>query len=548
MTIHSVYPPSSRPIVMGVNGMVSAGHPLASMAGVRVLAEGGNAFDAAVAVAATLCVVEPYHSGPGGTGVALLRLGGESRSRVLDFAGRTAEALDPSRYTEETKDVGILAPLVPGNVAGWLELHRKHGTLDLERLLQPAIDYAENGFPITYQNSAVIAEFADRLRPFPSSAAILLDRQLRAPGPGTRLRCPQLAASLRIIAQQGRDAFYTGELAQRIVANVQEMGGFLTLDDFAHYEAEWQDPIDIEYRGYQVFAPPLPSCGFQALQHLKLMERFDSRELVFHSADSVHAVIEAAKLCATDRIAYAGDPEHVDPPLDILLSAQYAATQKERINRNTAALVPGESYSSDRPLGALSAGDLRLSGGGNTTHFEVADRDGNAVGITQTLGGYFGCGVAPGDSGIFLNNMTIMADLDEGAPNRLGPGRRVAHPLAPTQTFRDGRLVLSLGMPGGWAILQRTVQILINFLDFEMDVQQAIEAPQFRLYSGRDVHFEERLPVQVRRELEARGHQLNILEAWSLRVSGAQAIHLDAESGVYLSGCDTRRDGYAIGL
>ena len=518
------------------------------MAGVGVLAEGGNAFDAAVAVAATLGVVEPYMSGPGGTGIALVRLAGEAKSRVLDFAGRVAAAVDPARYTEETKDLGILAPLVPGNVAGWLELHRKYGTVDLERLLQPAIGYAENGFPITYQNSAVIAEFAHRLRPFPGSAAIFLDRRGRAPAPGARLRWPQLAASLRIIARQGAEAFYTGELARRIVAAGREMGGLLTLDDLAQYGAEWQEPIGVEYRGYQVWAPPLPSCGFQALQQLKLMERFGPGELVFQSADTVHAMIEAAKLCVADRIAHAGDPAHVEPPLDGLLGPHYAAAQKDRIDMDQAAAVAGESYTLNRPVGALAAGDPGVGDGGHTTHFEVADRDGNAVGITQTLGGYFGCGAVAGDTGIFLNNMAMMGDLDEGAPNPLGPGRRLAHPMAPTQTFRHGRFVLGLGMPGGWAILQRTVQILINLLDFGMDVQQAIEAPQFRLYAGRDVHVEERLPVQVRRQLEARGHQLNVLEAWSMRVSGAQAIQLDADSGAYMSGCDTRRDGYAIGL
>ena len=533
---------------MGVDGMVSAGNPLASMAGVNVLAEGGNAFDAAIAVATTLGVVEPYMSGPGGSGVAIVRLAGESRPRALDFFGVVPKAADPSRYTAETKDLGILSPLVPGNVAGWLELHSKHGTFELERLFQPAIDYAESGFPTTYQNSAVVAEFADRLRPFASSAAVFLDGAGKAPAPGTRLRWPQFAASLRIIAERGRDAFYTGELAGRIAAAVREMDGFLTADDLAEYQAVWRDPIGVDYRGYQVYAPPLASCGFQALENLKLIEQFDSDELAFHSADTVHAMIEAAKLCATDRIAYAGDPGYVDPPIDGLLSTDYAAAQKQRIDMTAASVLSGEKYTSDRPANALSAGDPRLVGGGNTTHFEVADRDGNVVGITQTIGHFFGSGVTIGDTGIFLNNMTHAADLPDDAPNRLVGGRRIATAMGPTQTYRDGRFVTSLGMPGGWAILQRTVQILVNFLDFGMDIQQAIEAPQFRLYGGREVHVEERLPVQVRRELEARGHEVGTLEGWSMRVSGAQAIQIDEESGVYLSGCDTRRDGYAIGL
>ena len=528
--------------------MVSAGNMLATMAGVRMLAEGGNAFDAAVAVGTTLGVVEPYHSGPGGVGTAIVRLAGESVSRALDFSGRTPAAADPERQSADTRDLGVLAPLVPGNGAGWLELHRKHGSLELERVFTPAIDYAENGYPTTYQNSSVIDEFADRLRPYPSSVEALLEEaSLRASAPGTRRRWPLMAASLRMIAKQGRDVFYTGELAERIVADVQGQGGILTLDDFAQYEGEWQEALSVDYRGYQVFAPPLPACGFQTLQHLKLMEAFGPEELVFQSADTVHATIEAAKRSIADRIALAGDPDQCPPlPLDRLLSKEYAAQQKERIDMSAAAAVPGESYVSDPPADALRAGFQ--ADGVNTTHFEVADRDGNAIGITQTLGGYFGCAVALGNTGFFLNNMTLFSDSDPMAPNRYGPQRRVATALGPTQTFKDGRFMLSLGMPGGWAILQRTVQIMLHLVDFGMDVQQAIEAPQFRQYTGRDIHLEDRLPLQVRRELEARGHELTNLEAWSLRVSGAHGILVDEESGSYQSGCCTRREGYAIGL
>ncbi len=187
-------------------------------------------------------------------------------------------------------------------------------TLDPQRLLRPAIDYAENGFPVTYQNSAVIAEHAGRLHPFPDAAAVFLDRSGRAPTPGTRLRWPQLAASMREIAEQGRGAFYTGELAHRIARASEEMGGILTLEDLAEYEVEWQECLEVDYRGFKVFAPPLPSAGFQSLQHLKLMECFDPSKLAFNSADTVHALVESAKLSITDRIACAGDPDHVDLP------------------------------------------------------------------------------------------------------------------------------------------------------------------------------------------------------------------------------------------
>ena len=397
---------------MGTDGMVSAGNMLATMAGVRMRADGGKAFDAAGAVGATLGVVEPYHSGPGGVGTALVRLAGESFSRALDFSGRTSSSADPERQSPNTRDLGVLAPLVPGNVAGWLELHRKHGSLELERVFAPAIDYAENGYPTTYQNSSVIDEFADRLRPYPSSVEALLEEvSLRASAPGTRRRWPLMAASLKMIAQQGGDVFYTGELAERIVADVQEQGGILTVDDFAQYEVEWQDALSVDYRGYQVFAPPLPSCVFQTLQHLKTMEAFGPEELVFQSADTVHATIEAAKLSIADRIALAGDPDQCAPlPLDRLLSTEYAARQKERIDMSAAAAVPGESYVSDPAADALTAG-------GNTTHFEVADRDGNAVGIKPHAGAVLPlaitvdvCREVLADAGFDPNLVTLACD------------------------------------------------------------------------------------------------------------------------------------------
>lgn len=528
--------------------MVSTGSVLASQAGAGVLADGGNAFDAAVAVCFVLGVVESYMTGPGGTGVAVYTLAGESRPRAIDFSGRVPKATDRSLLTNENLDLGILAPLVPGNVAGWLALHERHGSLGLGRLLQPAIDYAENGFPITYQNSAVFAEHAGRILPYPDAATLFLDRSGRALAPGTRMRWPQLGTSMRLIADQGRDAFYTGAIAEEIVRTSEEMGGILTAEDLATYEPEFQDCLKIDYRGYQIYAPPLPSGGFQSLAHLKLMEQFAPGELAFSTADTVHALIEAAKLSITDRIAYAGDPDVVDVPLDGLLSGAYAGSQRQRLDMAAAGAVTGETYDSERPDDPLAAGRPLDYDAGHTTHLEVADREGNVISMTITLGHYFGCCVLAGGTGIFLNNMMRMGDLHPDAPGAIAPGRRPVHAMGSTQVFRDGRFILSLGMPGGWAILQRNVQILVNLLDFGLDVQQAIEAPQFRLYVGRDVHIEERLPLQTRRELEARGHEISWLEPWSMRVSGAHAIHLDPESGVYSTGCDVRREGLAIGI
>ena len=547
MSDPSLYPPAGRPVAVGTNGMVTSAHPLASLAGVRILAEGGNAFDAAVATAATLGVVEPYMSGVGGIGVALAYVAGENRVRALDFSGRAPRAAEPSRFTDETKETGILAPLVPGNVAGWLTLHEAYGRLDRARLFQAAIGYAQDGIPVTDLNSHYMTQAAPRLSRFPS-ASIILDAAGRAPRPGSRLKVPQLAETMRQIAEHGAETFYRGDLAQRIVNGNQEMGGLYALEDLAEYEARWQEPIGITYRGYQIFTTPPNSTGFQILHTLKMMEGFDSTDLVYQHPDTIHLTMEAVKLCVTDRIKYGGDPDHVRIPVKGLLSDEYAVRQRPRIDRQAAAFVPGEHYARRVPTGSLAPGSPEDFEGGMTTHFAAADGDGNVVSITQTLGGVFGSAVAVGDTGIFLNNMCYWFDLEEGSPNRIGPGKRVDFVVAPTQTFKDGRLFLSLGTPGSWGILQTTPQMLINVLDFGMNVQQAIEAPRFRYYTGRHVQMEERFPAHVRRALQNRGHEIEIIEPWSMLVGGAQALLVDGESGVFQGGADPRRDGAAVGL
>ena len=546
MSNRSVYPASNRPVAMGANGMVASAHPLASLSGLRMLMQGGNAFDATVATAATLNVVEPYMSGVGGIGLALTYVAKEGRVRALNFSGRAPMRAEPDMFSDETKQTGALAPLVPGNVAGWMTLHETYGSLDREQLFEPAIDYAEQGFPVTHLNSRSIANSAPRLSRFPS-ASIVLDGRGRAPGPGTRLKMPQLARSLKTIAKQGQEVFYKGELAERIVNGNRELGGLFTQDDLATYEALWQEPISVSYRGLQVHTTPPNSSGFQILQTLKLMEGFEGTDLIFQHPDTLHLFMEAVKLCVTDRIKYAGDPDHVDIPVAGLISDGYASTQRRRVDPMMAAVVSGEHYSRKTAPDSLAPGAPEEFDGGMTTHFAVADRDGNVVSITQTLGGGFGSAAAVGDTGIFLNNMCYWFDLEEGSPNIIGPGKRVDFVVAPTHTFKGGDFFLSMGTPGSWGILQTTPQMLMNVLDFGMNVQEAIEAPRLRYYTGRHVEMEERFPSHVRRALEDRGHEVSVIEAWSGRVGGAQAIQVDSTAGIFQGGADPRRDGYAIG-
>ncbi len=541
------YPPPTRPVVMGAKGMATSEHPLASVAGVEVLIDGGNAFDAAVCMAALLGVVQPYMSGPGGTGVALLHVAEEDATRVLNFSGKAPAAAEPGRFTPESLERGPISSLVPGCVAGWLAIHDRYGRLAPERLFRPAADYAEGGFPATVLYSAITRLHSSRLTPYEASVREILDADGVEPRPGTRVRRPRLAKSLRTIARQGAEVFYHGELADRIVGAAKEVGGLLTLDDLAAYTVEWQDPISVSYRGYDVYAPPPNTMGFQTLQTLKTVETRGTGELAFQDVDTVHFQMEATKLCITDRIRYAGDPEFVEVPVAGLLSDEYAAEQVRRIDPHHAAYVAGETYTDDAPPDALQPGGADRFGSGMTTSFAVADRDGNVASITQTLGGFFGSGVAAGETGIFLNNMAMMFDLAGDGPNVVAPGKRPASPISPTHTYRDGSFFLSIGTPGGWGIPQTTAQFVTNFLDFGMNVQQAIEAPLFRHYGGRDVHMEERFPLHVRRGLEALGHEVTMLEGWSMRVGGAHVIQRDDEQGVMQGGADPRRDGFAVG-
>lgn len=546
MAISPVYPLSNRPVAMGANGMVASAHPLASQAGIRALMQGGNAIDGAVATAATLNVVEPYMSGMGGIGLALVYLVGEGRIRALNFSGRMPKSAQTDLYTEETKWTGILAPLVPGNVAGWLTMHGEYGTLDLEQVFAPAIDYAENGFPITNLNSRTMKTAAARLSEFPS-VRLIRNGDGKPPAPGSRHRFPELAESFRQVVKGGKETFYRGALADRIVKGNQEWGGLFTHDDFAEFDAEWQEPISINYRGCQVHTLGPNSSGFQILQTLKCIEGFEGEDMVFQHPETLHLMAESIKLAATDRINYGGDPDRSYIPVAGLISDEYAAAQRKRIDRDNAAGISGEQYAREVAAEALRPGNPEAFDGGMTTHFAVADRDGNVVSVTQTLGAGFGCGAAVGDTGIFLNNMAFWFDLVDGSPNQIGPSKRVDFCVSPTHTLKDGKFVVSMGTPGGWGILQTTPQFLSNVLDYGMNVQEAIEAPRMRCPQGQELHMEERFPAHVRRAMEAKGHNVVVQEPWSMSVGGAQAIHVDSDAGIFQGGADPRRDGGAIG-
>lgn len=534
---------SHRPAVAGVNGAIASAHPMASLAGLRILQAGGNAIDAAVAVAAALNVVEPYMSGAGGVGYMVIQSAGQTEPVVLDYIGRAPAAASPDHYPDiATKDDGILSPLVPGALGGWLMALERFGTLDRAAVFAPAIEYAEAGFAVTIKNHQFMLASRDRLRRWPtSSAAYLHDGE--TPQPGSILKQPNLAATFRAIVEGGAEVFYRGPIGAEIARFSQENGGLITAEDLATYTPEWQTPISTTYRGYQVFCPPLPCSGMQYLQTLNLVEGYDMAAMGQNSAEYIHHLAEAMKLAVADRTTYAPDPSS---PIDRLISKEYADERRALIDSRKAGYSGGERYTSSKHPEEILPGSVESIIKESTTHFVTADSAGNAVACTQTLGGGFGSGVVHGSTGLSLNNFARWFDLDLASPNVIAGGKKVEMCLAPSQIWREGRLAMMVGTPGSFGIMQTTPQMMMNLMDHGYSIQAAIEAPRFRTGTGMELPVEGRIASDVVEELRRRGHEVQVLDDWTPFVGGGQGILIDPDTGSFFGGADPRRDGYAL--
>src|SRR5918996_2504437 len=531
-----------RPTVMGTRGAVASAHPLASMAGVETLLAGGNAVDAAVAVGSTLNVVEPFMSGIGGIGLMLVsRRGGERH--VLDFIGTAPRAADPTRCTEEEQAAGPKSCATPGNLGGWLTAHRRFGRLPLAKVLEPAIGHAERGVPLTFKNVEFFTGARETLRR--SREAERLYWPNGGPRAGAVVTYKDLATTLRQVVEGGLEVFYRGPIARAIARAVQEAGGWLTEEDQAAFAATWRQPVSITYRGAEVCSMPPPFSAFQMLQALNVMEGFDLRGWGYNSVDYLHHLIEAIKLASADRLAYAYSDA---TPIAGLLSKAYAASQRARIDPKRAAVSEGERFDPRRLPGQIAEGHPARFEHEQTTHFACADAEGIVVSVTQTLGAPFGSGFAVPGTGIVLNNILKWADRDPTSANVLRPGRKAGSMMSPTQVFRDSAFRLSIGTPGSYGILQTQPQMLLNVLEFDMNIQEAIEAPRVRVYRDRLVDAESRIAKATCAGLVERGHQVHVLDDWSWVVGGGQGIARDPDSGALMAGADPRRDGYALAI
>lgn len=529
-----------RPVVMGTNGMVASAHPLASLAGIRILQQGGNAIDAAVATAAALNVVEPYMSGLGGGGYMVIH-SSSGETSVLDYSGVTSANVDIEELTLETIDVGGKAPVVPGAPDGWLKAVNERGNLSIEEVFAPAIEYAEAGAPLTIINARFYSMAGERLD---ADAKNVFWPAGSAPGSAAIVRQPQLAETFKTLAMQGSRYFYEGPLGAEVVRAVQAVDGYLTEEDLGTFEAIWSTPLSACYRGYELRTVGPPATSFQVPATLKILEGFDLAASGQNSAETIHIMAEAVKLAVADRIRWAGD---LDAPFDGLFADDYAESRRALIDLQKATPVEGERYTRPLPENAVRPGSPEDFARENTTHFDVVDRDGNGVSVTQSLGSFFGSGVMGGSTGIMLNNFSHFFDLDADSANAIGPSTPRMTSMAPTIVLRDGKPFLLIGTPGAFGILVTTVQMISNVLDHEYSVQAAIEAPRFRTFAGNEIAMELRFPEAVRADLTKRGHAIRLLDAWSPVVGGGQGIMIDPASGAFGGGADPRRDGYAIG-
>jgi gamma-glutamyltranspeptidase len=539
---HGARAGSYRPVVAARNGMVAAGHPLAAQAGIQTLVAGGSAVDAAIAIAAALNVVEPHMSGIGGDGFLMIYSADRREVACVNGTGPAPQAARRERYlTAGIPPHGIRSVSVPGLLDAWCQAHARCGVLPLDRVLEPAIGLAEDGFPISQKLAEAIAGCAGPLTTFPTSAAVFAPSGLPL-GPGERLVQRDLGRTFRRLAAEGSDLFYRGDLTRAMAGFSREMDGFLDEADLAAFSARWQEPIRTTYNGCEVYEFPPNSSGHVLLQELNLVERFDLRSLGWNTAAAIHVMVEAKKLAFADREKYLADPDFASIPLEGLLSKEYAAER--------AGLIDPSRANPDPLAGRPEVRE-------ETTCFCVVDRDGNAVCQLQSLQSGFGSQLIAADTGILLNNRMTYWHLEEDHVDCLQPGKRVRHTMNPVMVCRDGRLLLVCGTPGADTQVQTNLQLVTSVIDFGLDVQEAVEAPRWRhCRNGTEstwphtcadeLLLESRFDDEACAALAERGHAVRVIGPWDAAGS-AMAIQI-APDGALFGGADPRRDGYAVGF
>lgn len=528
--------PSRRSTIMSLKGMIATEQPLAAQAGIRMLLHGGNAVDAAVAAMATLSVVRPAATGIGGDAFALIYWEKTGEIKALNASGRAPQAATLGYFREKglrkVPETGMLPVTVPGALNGWVTLLDSYGTMSLARVLEPAIVYAEEGFPVTELAARGWHKSIPKLSAHPDTARTYLPDG-RAPRPGDIFRQPNLARTLRLIAEGGPDVFYRGEIAESIVHFSKENGGLLAAEDLAQHNSTWVEPISTDYRGYQVYECPPNGQGLAVLLALNLIRVYDLAQLRHNSVEYLHILIEAMKLAFADAHEYVADPEFADIPLEQLLSPSYTEARR--------GLIDGEKASTRVYPG--------LTGQGNdTAYLTVVDRDGNAVSLIGSLYMGFGSGMVVGDTGICLQNRGALFSLNPEHRNCIAPGKRPFHTIIPAMVCKEGKLFASFGVTGGSMQPQGHMQVLCNLIDFQMLPQEALDAPRFRyVVENNEVYLEKGIEEDIQRALARKGHKVVPFDTMTLEFGAGQLIILHPDSGALLGASDPRKDGCAVG-
>ena len=535
---------ASRSEVIAPHGMAATSQPLATQVALDILKAGGSAVDAAIAANAALGLMEPTGNGIGGDLFAIVWDAEKKELTGLNASGRAPKAMTLEYFRENGIETippfGPLPVSVPGAVDGWFELHGRYGRLPMKDILAPTISYAREGFPV----SEVIAHYFQsnkkRIAHYPGFAETYMPNG-DVPGKGEMFRNPRLADTLAAIAEKGRDEFYKGDIARKIDAYIAEQGGLLSYDDLAEHKSEWVTPVSTNYRGWDVYELPPNGQGIAALQILNILEGFDIASMGFGSADYLHTLIEAKKLAFEDRAKFYADMNYVDVPVARLISKEYADERRELINPDKASLT-------------LPAGDAKLENG-DTIYLTVADADGNMVSLIQSNYRGMGSGMTPGDLGFVLQDRAELFALDENHANVVESGKRPFHTIIPAFVMKDGEPLISFGLMGGAMQPQGHAQVVVNMVDFGMNLQEAGDAARINhtgsssptgttMTDGGVVHLETAFSAETRAGLEQRGHTLGESDGG---FGGYQAIMFDKEQGVYYGASEVRKDGQAAG-
>ncbi|MDA3953229.1 MAG: gamma-glutamyltransferase [Bacteroidales bacterium] len=533
---------ATRSEVIAKHGMAATSQPLATQVALDILKKGGNAIDAAIAANATLGLMEPTGNGMGGDIFAIIWDAKSQKLYGLNGSGRSPKSLSLEYFLDNGYSKipahGPLPVSVPGCVDGWFEMHKKFGKLNMTEILQPAINYAREGFPL----SELIAYYWNgntrSLAKFPGFKETYMPDG-KAPAKGEIFKNPNLANTLEKIAKGGRDVFYKGEIAEKVAEYMKEQGGFLSYDDLASHTSEWVEPISTNYRGYDIWELPPNGQGTAALQILNILEFYDITSMGFGSTEYVHNFTEAKKLAFEDRAKYYSDPAFNDIPVDQLISKEYALKRKELINPDRAA----RNY----PAGELEQG--------NTIYLTVADQYGNMVSLIQSNYRGMGSGMTPDGLGFVLQDRGELFSLDAEHMNCYAPGKRPFHTIIPAFITKDGKPYISFGVMGGSMQPQGHAQIVINMIDFGMNLQEAGDAPRLRhdgssqptgekMTDGGILNLESGFDYEVIRDLMKKGHKINFTVGG---FGGYQAIMFDEKNDVYYGASESRKDGQASG-